>query len=159
MVLAALLFAFTASAAAAEDAVPAVGLDQLLRIPPSVSFEPNERGHATKTEWRKRFDEADRDLEKARAELAETQAKLAEIGSNSSAWTMGAPGLAPVDREVAVETPLDQTLSREMKTRRAEVERAENRRAELEVEANLAQLPEDWRGTPQPEDDADQALR
>jgi hypothetical protein len=159
VLLAAALPAFTTSDAAGEDAAPVISLDKLLKIPPTVSFEPTERGHSTKAEWRERFDEANSDLAKARAELAETQAKLAEIGSESSAWTMGAPGLSSVDREVAVDAPLDQTLSKEMKRRRAEVERAERRRAELEVEANLAQVPDDWRGTPQPEDDEAQAPR
>jgi len=159
--LVAALPAFTAVAAAAEDEAPVVGLDKLLRIPRSVQFEPSKRGHSTRTEWRARFDEADADLAKARAELAETQAKLAEIGNTSSAWTMGAPGLSAVNPEVAVDAPLDQTLSKEMKRRRAEVERAERHRAELEVEANLANLPDDWRGTPKPEPESEdaQALR
>jgi hypothetical protein len=159
LVLAAALQALTTSAAAGEEAAPVVGLDKLLKIPPSVSFEPTQRGHSTKAEWRERFDEANDDLAKARAELAETQAKLAEIGSESSAWTMGAPGLSSVDREVAVDAPLDQTLSKAMKRKRAELERAERRLAEIEVEANLAQVPDDWRGTPQPEDEEAQALR
>jgi hypothetical protein len=158
-VLTAALPALATSAAAGEDGAPAIGLDKLLRIPPSAKFEPSKRGHSTKTEWRERFDQTDNDLAKARAELAETQAKLAEIGSTSSAWTMGAPGMSSVSREKAVETPLDQTLSAEMKRRRAEVERAERSRAELEVEANLANLPDDWRGSPKPEGEEAQALR
>ena len=151
--------ALPTSAAAGEDAAPVIGLDKLLKIPPTVSFEPTTHGHSTRAEWRARFDEADGDLAKARAELAETQAKLAEVGSASSAWVMGAPGLSSIDRDVAVEAPLDQSLSKEMKSRRAEVERARHRRAELEVEANLAEVPDDWRGTPKPEDDEAQALR
>jgi len=159
VILAAALPVLMAAAAAAEDAPPAVGLDKLLRIPPTAKFEPSKRGHSTKTEWRERYDESDAALAKARAGLAETQAKLAEIGSTSSAWTMGAPGMSSVNREKAVQTPLDQTLSMEMKTRRAAVETAESHRADLEVEANLANLPEDWRGTPKPSEDAAQALR
>jgi hypothetical protein len=124
-----------------------------------VQFSPTERGHSTKNEWRARFDESDSALEKARTDLAATQAKLAEIGSTSSAWTMGAPGMSSVDRERAVESPLDQTLSVEMKNNRAAVELAERRRAELEVEANLANLPEDWRGTPKPDSEDSQAAR
>ncbi|MBW2399089.1 MAG: hypothetical protein JRG80_07430 [Deltaproteobacteria bacterium] len=158
-VLTAALPALTMSAAAGEGGEPTVGLDKLLRIPPTVQFEPTKRGHSTKTEWRDRFDEADSDLVRARAKLAETQAKLAEIGSTSSAWTMGAPGLSSVSRDKAVEAPLDQGLSVEMRNRRAEVERTERRRAELEVEANLANLPDDWRGTPKPQDEEAQALR
>lgn len=158
-ILAALAWSFATSVAADDDAPPAVGLDQLLKIPPTVSFEPTKRGHSTKAEWRERFDQAHGDVAKAHADLAETQAKLSEIGNASSAWMMGAPGLPNVDREFANEAPLDQALSREMKRHREEVERSERRLRELEVEANLAQVPEDWRGTPQPEAAAPQAMR
>jgi hypothetical protein len=159
MILVATLPALMTSAAAGEGGTPAVGLDKLLKIPPTMKFEPSKRGRNTKLEWRERFDESNSDLAKARAALAETQAKLAEAGSTTSAWTMGAPGMSSVNRDVAVEAPLDQTLSVEMKNRRAEVERAERQRAELEVEANLANLPEDWRGTPKPKGEEAQALR
>lgn len=145
--------------AAGQQEKPAVGLDALLKIPSTVNFEPVERGHVTKTEWRKRFDEARGERDQAKSELAKTQAKLAEIGSSSSAWTMGAPGLSSIDREVANEAPLDMTLSKEMKQRRAEVERTEAQLRELDVEANLANVPEDWRGTPEPSEDAPQASR
>jgi hypothetical protein len=157
--LAAALPLFVTAAAVAEEGAPAVGLDKLLRIPATAKFAPSKRGQNTKAEWRERFDESELALAKARLNLAETQAKLAEIGSKSSAWTMGAPGMSSVNREKAVETPLDQTLSQEMKTHRAALERAESHRADLEVEANLANLPEDWRGTPKPSDEEAQALR
>jgi hypothetical protein len=153
------VFPLLALPAAGQDDPPAVGLDALLKIPPTMSFEPTRRGHVTKTEWRARFDETRSELATARRQLAETQAKLAEIGSNSSAWTMGAPGLSTVDRERANEAPLDMSLSKEMKQRRAAVERAEARMRELEVEANLAQVPEDWRGNADDAEAVPQASR
>jgi hypothetical protein len=159
VVVFAVLAALVAPAAAGDEAQPAVGLDKLLKIPPTVRFEPTTRGHSTKFEWRERFDEAHAELEKARAELTATQAKLAEKGASSSAWSMGAPGIGNVDRAVANEAPLDQTLSRTLRKNREGVERAERRLTELEVEANLAQVPDDWRGSPQPEADEPQALR
>ena len=43
------------------------------------------------------------------------------------------------------EAPLDFQLRQELRRHREEVERLEGRLRELEIEANLAGVPEDWR--------------
>jgi hypothetical protein len=137
--------------AAAEEAAPPpkVDLERLLQLPTSLDLEPAARGSANKAEWRERFDTAHSELVAARKALAETQAKLAEVAGSSSAWQMGAPGLGGVDPgRGSRDNPLDFDLSAEMRRNREEVARAERRLAELEIEANLASVPPDWRGSP-----------
>jgi hypothetical protein len=147
--------------ALAEDAPPAptVGLDQLLKSPNSLVLEPTTRGQSTKAEWRSRFQEAREELATSRAALAKTQEKLTEVAGGSSAWKMGAPGFSGIDPGSNKDTPLDYSLSSEMRRNREEVERAERRLTELEIEANLASVPEDWRGPEAPDEpEAAQAL-
>ena len=141
-------------AVVAEDASPppVVGLEKLLKIPDSLDFEPATRGRTTKAEWRARFEEVRSDLAVARAALAATQAKLEEVGSKTSAWKMGAPGLGPIKSGAIQNDPLDYSLSNEMRRNREEVERGERRLTELEIEANLAGVPPEW-FKPEPADE------
>ena len=53
--------------------------------------------------------------------------------------------------EDAPDQPLDYTLSNEKRRNREEVERAERRLTDLEIEANLAGVPPEWL-EPEPED-------
>jgi len=137
-----------AAPASAEDAPsPAiVELDQLLILPDSLDLEPETRGGATKAEWRSRFQSAREDVAAARAALAKSQAKLEEVAGGTSAWKMGAPGLGAPNVGAAADTPLDYSLSNEMRRNREEVERSERRLTELEIEASLASVPRDWQG-------------
>jgi hypothetical protein len=64
---------------------------------------------------------------------------------------MSAPGLGAA---TANENPTDYRLSQELKRGREEVDRAERALHELEVEANLAGVPEAWRAVPRPEPQA-----
>jgi hypothetical protein len=134
----------------AEDAPspPIVDLDQLLVLPDSVKLDPETRGGATKAEWRARFQSAREDLATARAALAKTQAKLEDVASDTSAWKMGAPGLGGADANPTKDAPLDYGLSNEMRRNREEVKRSERRLTELEIEAELAGVPRDWRELP-----------
>lgn len=137
-----------AEPAGEPGAPPAVALDQLLRIPPSVQLDTNERGHNTKTQWRERYDKARADIKAAKEALREAQEELAESPSAGTAWQMGAPGLGPIDQNSAGETPIDPGKRRTIRNKREEVARSERVLAELDVEANLANVPQDWRGTP-----------
>ena len=141
-------------AAVAEDASPppVVGLDKLLKIPDSLDLEPATRGRTTKAEWRARFEEARAELAAAGAALAETQAKLEEVASETSAWKIGAPGLGPINTGAIQDGPLDYSLSNEMRRNREEVERGERRLTELEIEATLAGVPAEWY-MPEPADE------
>ena len=125
---------------------PIIELDRLLVLPESLNLEPETRGGAMKTEWRARFQSARKDLAAARAALANTQAKLEEVASGTSAWKMGAPGLGAPDVGASADAPLDYSLSNELRRNREEVERSERLLMELEIEANLAGVPLDWQG-------------
>jgi hypothetical protein len=134
--------------ALAEDAPspPIVDLDRLLVLPDSLDLEPETRGGATKAEWRARFQSAREDFAAARAALAKTQTKLEDVASGTSSWKMGAPGLGVTDLGATADSPLDYSLSNEMRRNREEVERSERRLTELRIEANLAGVPRDWQG-------------
>jgi hypothetical protein len=51
------------------------------------------------------------------------------------------PGMS----DAAAEAPLDYRIRQTINHHRQEIERLERRLRELEVEANLAVVPEDWR--------------
>jgi hypothetical protein len=144
---AALAVAGLAVAASAADDPPAaapVPLDRLLKLPAaSVGSATGEEryGRRTRSDWEGRFQGAAAELVAARKALADSRKKLEEIAPDKG-WSMSAPGM-PVSAE---ESPLDFKLRQEMRRQREEVERAERRLDELTVEANLAGVPEDWRG-------------
>jgi hypothetical protein len=136
------------AAAAEETAPPVVPLDRLLQLPPSapVQGEIEKHGGSSRGEWLARFQEARSELEDARLTLEEAREALEEEAGGES-WQMGAPGLgnpSPTD------TPVDYKRSQDMKRRREDVQRAERRLRDLEVEANLAGVPEDWRRPVEP---------
>jgi hypothetical protein len=140
--------------AAADDAAPRVALDDLLQLPPSLEFEPAGKGRFTKAEWRERFDTARAEFAAAQADLAATQAKIAKAAGETSAWKMAAPGLGGADPGSVSDGPVDYSLSAAKRRNQEEVARADRRLGELEIEANLANVPADWRGTQPPAADA-----
>ena len=79
-------------------------------------------------------------------ERDETRDELQEVASGESSWKMSAPGLG--NASVSSDAPLDYKLSQTLKRQRAELERAHRRLQDLEVEANLAGVPETWRRPP-----------
>lgn len=144
--IAVILLGASPGAAADEKATP-IALDDLLQLPPSLEFEPSGRGRFTKAEWRERFDEARAELVAAEAALVETQGKIAKAAGETSAWKMAAPGLGGADPGPAPDGPVDYGLSSTKRRNQEEVARAERRLSELEIEANLASVPADWRGS------------
>jgi hypothetical protein len=120
-----------------------VPLDRLLRLPDSVEYSAELKGGATADAWRKRFREARADLEQARAALDGSLAEL-EKSSESGAWKVAPPGL-PSGGGAEADAPSNYQLSLEIKRNRAELRRAEQALSDLEVEANLAGVPEAWR--------------
>jgi hypothetical protein len=116
----------------------------LLKLPDSVaapSAEPR-RGGKTRAEWQALFRQAQADLDAARKALDDSRKELEEVAPDS-AWSMTAPGL-PVDPQ-PTEKSIDFRLRQEIRRQREEVERAERRQQELAIEANLAEVPEEWR--------------
>jgi hypothetical protein len=126
-----------------EDAspVPQVGLDALLRLPPSgAASAPPKRSGEGANEWRARFAAARGELESAEAALAKAQAELESMASGRESWQVTAPG-APAGSEAG---PVSFSLRQEIRRQREAVEHAQRELDELRIQANLAGVPEDW---------------
>jgi hypothetical protein len=80
----------------------------------------------------------------AREGLAAAQERLATVAGRNDNWNMAPPGV-PV--EAAETGPDTYRLRDEVRRWRAEIERSEARLRELEIEASLAGVPVEWRGT------------
>jgi len=134
-----------AAAGEPQAAAPDVPLERLLKLPGSVAAPTAEPRHAGKTraEWQARFQQAQAELDTARKALDDARKELEEVAPDQ-AWSMTAPGL-PVDPK-ATEKSIDFRLRQQIRRQREDVERAERRQEELAIEANLAEVPEDWRG-------------
>ena len=141
--LGALVAAGLPAAGADEPDPPSVPLDRLLKLPSSapVQARVEKRGGNTRSQWQARFEKARDERETARLALKEVRAELEEA-SDGGSWKMTAPGLGGVASPS--ETPLDFKLSQDLRRSREELERTERQIQDLEVEANLAGVPEHW---------------
>lgn len=145
--IALLLGLLTAAEAGGEDAQAGEGgsetpvrLERLLELPSSIDYTVERRGSATRGEWRERFRETRASLDHARTALEKAQRELEGMAEDSEAWQLAPPGATE-----ATNAPLSYRLRQEIRRQRAEVRRAEQRLRELEVEAELAGVPPDWR--------------
>lgn len=120
-----------------------VDLERLLELPRGLEFDVERRGGLTRSEWMARYDEAHQSLALARAGLADAQERLARFASRDGNWNMAPPGLPAEAAESGGDT---WRLREEIRRWRAEIERAEARLRELDIEASLAGVPESWRG-------------
>jgi hypothetical protein len=127
--------------APAREARPEVDLDDLLKLPESMRYDVERRGGATRGEWKTRFLTVRTDLEEAQGALARAQTELEHVAGSADAWKLSPPGGGA---EVS-DAPLDFRLRQEIRRQRSEVERLEKRLLELDIEANLAGVPQDWR--------------
>jgi hypothetical protein len=125
---------------ARSDGAPSVGLDELLKLPDDYGAEAPVRGGATASEWRRRFRDARAEVEDAQERLARTQGELEQIAQGSDQWQVAAPGASQPEN-----SPMSYKLREELRRQRDEVARAERKLRDLEVEANLADVPEAWR--------------
>ncbi len=114
-------------------------LDQLLTLPKSFGVESDRRGGLTRVEWLARFTAADQALAAAKATLAKSQ-KAMEDAAAGDAWKVAPPGM-----EASAEGTANFALRQEIKRNRGEVARAEKHLRDLAIEANLAEVPENWR--------------
>jgi hypothetical protein len=131
------------SDAAAAEKRAAIPIDQLLKLPSSYQARPAEpvRAGATKKDWQARFEAAREAVDLARAELARARAELESIAGQSSSWQVAAPGQpAPTEN-----SPLSYRLKQEIRRRSDALSQAERDLQDLEIQANLAGVPEDWR--------------
>lgn len=123
---------------------PAVGLDQLLKIPDAVVIEAPRRRGATRSEWSTRFREARGRKESAESGLDAARKELTELAAQTQTWSIAAPGGVKEQNLDAEGAPLNYRLYQEMRRLREDVERAERLLQELVVEANLAGVPPEW---------------
>ena len=127
------------------SAPPPVDLDALLRLPAASGVPTSTRDPAERLRWEERFREVRRQLDDAREELARTQRELGELASQSDAWQVAAPGAQSTPEN----SPISYKLRQEIRDRRDDVDRAERRLRDLEVEASLAGVPPEWRSPPE----------
>lgn len=128
---------------AAEAKPASVPLDQLLKLPDSFSGRapPLLRAGATQKEWQGRFRTAREKIQDARVALARVERELEETASESSSYQIAMPN-QPASTDGST---LSFRLSQELKRRREQLGRAEADLQDLEIQANLAGVPEDWR--------------
>jgi hypothetical protein len=73
--------------------------------------------------------------------LKEAEAKLDETAGSASNWQVAPiPGMQP-----SPDAPLDYELRGSIRRHKSEIERLERKLKQLEIEANLAGVPPDWR--------------
>ena len=118
-------------------------LDKLLTLPSTLDYSVEKRGGLTPGEWRSRFKEIHTALAVERKRLEQAEQDLQRIAGTSDAWTVGPP--MPGGGGAAAESPLDFRIRQAIQRSRLEIERLERQLRELEVEANLAAVPESWR--------------
>lgn len=143
------LIAVTAFSAPALAADPVSGdpggpnLDQLLKLPSSVEYSSEKKSGATRSEWRQRFHDARAASKSADAALKKAQDQLSATAASKDDWQFTPPGLPAGANDQDATSNF--ALRQEVKRQKSEVERAKARLRELDVEANLAGVPDDWR--------------
>jgi hypothetical protein len=123
------------------DAPPQVDLEELLKLPGDVHYDVEKRGGATQGEWRARFQKVRGELAQERVALERSQLELEKVAGSADSWQLAPPGV----NSNRSEAPLDFRLRTEIRQHRAEVDRLEKQLRDLDVEANLAGVPEAWR--------------
>jgi hypothetical protein len=124
----------------ASEPAPQVDLDALLKLPDSMHYDVESKGGATRGEWRERFATLRTQLAQEREMLERAKLSLEQAASGADAWTFSPAGIGNV-----TDSPVDYQLREKIRRGEAEVARLERDLRELEVEANLAGVPEEWR--------------
>ena len=141
-----LLGATVAASATAEDDVaaepvpPQIALDDLLSLPSSYRAEAELRAGATQAEWHERFAQGRKKIEDAKRSLAEAEDELGQVSSASSAWQVAAPG-----GNEAQNSPLSLRLRQDVREYRRAIELGVRELRALDVQADLASVPQEWR--------------
>ena len=128
-------------ASTGSEAEQPAELDRLLTLPGGQSYGVDRRGGLSRGEWRSRFVEVQDALVGERTALKEAEGRMDEAAGNASNWQMApVPGMQP-----SPDAPLDYQLRVEIRRHRSEIERLERKLKQLEIEANLAGVPAEWR--------------
>lgn len=123
------------------------GIDALLKLP-SGYLEPTGRtvAGAGESEWRRRFDRAQRKLDLAMRTLEATKRELDEVAGTGGAsqWSVAPPGAT--NSGGAATSPLSFKLRQDLLRQREALDEAERALKALRIEADLAGVPVAWRG-------------
>jgi len=117
-----------------------VDIDRLLRLPSSYSETSSRRGGSAADDWRERFREARADLDNAKVALVKAQRELENTASATGQWAVSAPGASDPQN-----SPVSYKLRQEIRDQRENVEKYERDLRVLEIEADLKEVPLDWR--------------
>jgi hypothetical protein len=118
----------------------AVALDQLLTLPSDRTYSVEKKGGLTRGEWRTRYGEVRADLQQERAAYEDTQLKLEDAAGG--AWSVNP---IPGAEQDTSRNPVDFQLRTQLRRHREEIDRLERKLRQLDIEANLAGVPEEWR--------------
>jgi hypothetical protein len=110
-----------------------------LRLPGGGEYSVERRAGLTRGEWRARFAQIREGIASQEQALAAARRDQERIAGTVDRWVPGPPGTK------SNEAPLDYRLRLEVQRHREEKERLERELRALEVEANLASVPADWR--------------
>lgn len=127
------------------------GIDSLLQLPSGFMSERSRPvAGAGENEWRRRFDRSVTELAAAKRKLDKTKGELDEVAESGGAnqWSVAPPGGAGGGSGASpASSPLSFKLRQQLKDDRAAVEQAERALRELRIEADLAGVPQSWRGS------------
>ncbi|MGI9431971.1 MAG: hypothetical protein ACR2PQ_07145 [Myxococcota bacterium] len=118
-------------------------LDRLLELPSGLNYGGGEKGGMTPGEWRVRYQELRGALAYEEKVLADAQAQMDKVASTTSAWTLAAP--IPGASAGNSDAPLDYQLRQQIQRHKNEIEHLERALRELDVRADLAGVPAEWR--------------
>lgn len=119
---------------------PSLGIDALLRPRMPVSASRELRGGRDRRSWLEAFAAARGEVAEYEETVAETQAAIRAASRGDWGYTPAGGGV-PSDPEV-------QKLSARLKRDRQSLEAARQRLRDLEVEASLLGVPDEWRDPP-----------
>lgn len=119
----------------------AVDLDRLLKLPSNMTFESQSRQGASEAEWRVRFRESRAEIQAAESALEQFREEMEEkTGAGGGQWQMAPPGSNSSEN-----SPVSFKLREDIRRGKELLVEAEHSHRELEVRADLADVPIDWR--------------
>ncbi|MCZ6785010.1 MAG: hypothetical protein O7G30_17060 [Proteobacteria bacterium] len=126
---------------------PDIDLERLLHLPESYDVSGVRHGGATAGQWRDRFREARAEIDQAQRELRRTQRELENLADAGGDYQVSAPGSSDSSN-----SPMHFGLRQDLRRYRELVELEERQLRELTIQADLANVPEEWRGPPEIEE-------
>lgn len=123
------------------DAVPDIGLENLLKLPSSWEGSEQTRRGLSAGQWRARFAGLAKEQQAVEEGLREARRELDGMaGQGGGPWQMGAPGSN--NTEV---TPMSFKHRELIRSGKEQLEAIRRRERALNIEADMAGVPEAWR--------------